>query len=462
MVINNSLKASLIKLIYIKTFGCSLNLSDSELMAGLLQDAGFEVIIDESLLTTTNINKIELVLINTCTVKNLAENKFWKELEKWQKLKKKIIVAGCIPQAEPDILNNKLKDVSVIGTSQLTQILKMVIETINGKIIHNIDKNIEIKYKRLNFPKIRKNKIIEIIPICEGCLGNCSYCKTKHARGNLISYPKEEIIQQAKQAIAEGCKELWITSQDNGCYGFDNYKNEKYFLPSLLKDILALEGEFRIRLGMCNPNHIIKIKKELIQVFKHPKMFKFLHIPVQAGNNRILKLMNRAYSVEDFKDIVEEFRKEIPEITISTDIIVGFPEETEKEFKESVALIKRIIPDVLNFSRFWIRKGTSAEKMNQVHGKLSKIRSQTIKDEFDKIIVEKNKKLIGKVYSVLIDDYALYDALGTRNDFYKSIIIKKDSILAGKKYVKTSLTLGKFVKVKIIGIGKYDLRGELL
>lgn len=443
------------KTVYIKTFGCSLNQTDSENMAGLLEEAGFDVVTNYGVpnhLWKENPDSkkdFDVVIINTCSVKNLAESKFFREFRIWKEMGKKVIVSGCIPQADPQILKTSLKDIPIIGTRQIVHVVDIVNDTLNGKIVQNISNDYN---DRLNLPKIRKTGIIEILPISEGCLSNCTYCKTKFARGELLSYPKEKIIMQFKSALALGCREFWITSQDNGCYGFDIYRKEKYFLPQLLNDMLNIEGEFMIRLGMANPDHIKRIKEDLVQTFKHPKMFKFLHIPIQAGNDRVLKSMKRFYTVKDYEDIVNDFKKEIPEIGISTDIIVGFPEETEEEFKDSLKLIQRTNPDVVNLSRFWLRKGTAAEKMKQLTGTIIKKRSEKMKKLFVELSTEKGKKFIGKEYLALINETGKNNSIIARNESYKQIIINNDNVHK----------VGDFVKVKITSSGTFDLRGEII
>lgn len=443
------------KTVYIKTFGCSLNQTDSENMAGLLEESGFDVITNYGIpnhlwkKNPESRKDFDIVIINTCSVKNLAESKFLKEFRQWKEKGKTVIVAGCIPQADPEMLNTTLKNVPVIGTRQIVHVVDIVNDALSGKIVQNLSNDYN---ERLNLPKIRKTGIIEILPISEGCLSNCTYCKTKFARGELLSYPKDKILMQFKSALAQGCKEFWITSQDNGCYGFDIYRKEKYFLPQLLNDMLAVEGEFRIRLGMANPDHIKRIKDDLIQTFKHPKMFKFLHIPIQSGNNRVLKSMKRFYTVKDYEDIIKDFEKAIPEITISTDIIVGFPGENEEEFMDSMRLVERTKLDVLNLSRFWLRKGTAAEKMEQIAGGESKLRSERMKKLFDKKSEKNNKKWIGKEVIALIDELGKNNTLIARNDSYKQIILKDD----GKHKI------GNFVKIRITGSGIYDLRGEFV
>jgi len=417
--------------IYIKSYGCALNKSDSELMAGLLKQAKFEIVKD--------IEDAFVVIINTCTVKGPTETKFFNYLEKIKQKYpyKKIIITGCIPQTDPE----KVGGYSLLGTSQITNIVELVEETINDNPIEMLA---EEKFQRLNLPKIRKNPVIEIIPICEGCLGSpCSYCKVKAARGSLRSYPKEEIIKQARNAVKDRIPEIWLTAQDTGCYGEDINSN----LPELLREIIKLPGDFKIRLGMLNPNHVIEFLNELIEVYKSNKIFKFLHIPVQSGNNEILKAMKRKYKVEQFKEVIEKFKKSIPEITIATDIICGFPGETEKQFYDSLELIKQIKPAVLNISRFWPRPKTKAEKMeNQVHGSETKRRSTLMTDIFTNISRMQNERWLGWQGEILIDEKGKDDSWIGRNFAYKPVVLKGN------------YRLGDIVEVKIKKITPHDLR----
>lgn len=419
--------------IYIETAGCSLNQNDSEVMAGLLKKADFEI--------GNTPEESDLVILNTCTVKGPTEAKFWKRLCELKNMNKKIIISGCIAQTVPE----ELKDFSLIGTAQINNIVEVVEETLNDSIVKLL---IMEKNPRLNLPIIRKNPMIEIIPICSGCLGEpCSYCKVKQARGNLVSYEKDAIIKQIQKARLQAAKEIWLTAQDTGCYG----KDIKLSLPKLLQDIISLPGNFKIRIGMMNPNHIIEFIEELINILKDDKVFKFLHIPVQSGNSEILKLMKRKYSVEDFREIVKKLRKAIPNIAISTDIICGFPTETEEQFLDSLDLIKEITPDVLNISRFWPRPGTEAEKMeNQIHGNETKRRSQLLTDIFNNISLMNNEKWIGWEGEILVDEKGKDNTWIGRNYAYKPVIVKGD------------LSLGETVKVKIEKAAVHDLRGIVL
>jgi threonylcarbamoyladenosine tRNA methylthiotransferase CDKAL1 len=418
--------------IFIKTFGCSLNQSDSELMAGLLKQADFEVI--------KNIEDADAIIINTCTVKGKTEKNFFRYLAEAKKLKKKIIVAGCIPQTDPE----KLAGYPLIGTYAVNRIVEVVEETVHDNTIEILDKE---NNPRLNLPKIRKNPVIEIIPICAGCLGApCSYCKVKSARGNLLSYGKHEIIKQANRAVNEGVKEIWLTAQDTGCYG----KDASSSLPELLRELIKIPGDFKIRLGMANPNHVKEFLDELIQVYQSDKIFKFIHIPVQSGSDKILEAMKRKYTAQDFRGIISRFRQAIPEITIATDIICGLPGETDEDFQKSLDLTREIKPDVLNISRFWPRPKTEAEQMeNQVHSRITKDRSRILTQIFHNIARMRNECWFSWQGEVLVDERGKDNTLIARNYAYKPVVIRGD------------YRLGDKLNVRIRSITPFDLRAEI-
>ncbi len=418
--------------VFIKTFGCALNQSDSELMAGLLQKAEFDI--------TDDIEKADVIIVNTCTVKGPTETNFFKYLDEIKKLGKHIVVAGCIPQTDPE----KVKGYNLIGTYEVNRIAEVVEEAVNDNVIELIA---EEKNLRLNLPKVRKNPVVEIIPICAGCLGEpCTYCKVKAARGNLFSYDKKEILRQAQHAVMEGVKEIWLTAQDAGCYGKDINSS----LPELLKELADIGGDFKIRLGMMNPNHVLGFLDELIEVYKSDKMFKFLHVPVQSGSDSILKLMKRKYAAADFKEIIRRFREAIPEITIATDVICGFPDEKEEDYDKTRDLIKEIKPDVLNISRFWARPKTAAASMgHKVKGDEIKRRSSLMTDLFHNIARMRNERWTGWTGEILIDELGKDDSFVGRNYTYKPVI------------VRGNLKIGDKVKVHIRRTTSFDLRGDI-
>jgi MiaB/RimO family radical SAM methylthiotransferase len=244
-----------------------------------------------------------------------------------------------------------------------------------------------------------------------------------------------------EKCVADGCKEIWITGQDTCCYGFDRGTN----LARLLKMVVDVPGDFKVRVGMGNPRHVPKYLAELVEVMKHPKIFKFLHIPVQAGNNEVLKAMRRGHTVETFIDIVNAVRKEIPEMTISTDIIVGYPTETEEQFEDTLKLVENVKPDVINIARFSPRPGTAAATMQgQVHGNVMKERSRQLTDVYRKVSAERNKQWLGWEGEVIVDE-KVKEGVSARNYAYKTIVIRKD------------IPLGTVLKVKITEASTYFL-----
>jgi threonylcarbamoyladenosine tRNA methylthiotransferase CDKAL1 len=413
--------------VYFETYGCTLNFSDTELMQGLLVDVGFTIVDDP--------NDSEVIVVNTCAVKKPTENKFFNKLKKLEDLRRPIIIAGCIAKALPE----KLKKYSLISPDNINDIVSVIEETMHDNTEKLLDYE---KNPRLNLPLVRKNKIVEILPISKGCQGECTYCVVKYARGEFYSYQKEDIINQARSAINKGVKEIWVTAQDTGCYG----KDLKSSLPELLNELVKLPGDFKIRVGMMNPNHVEEMFDDLVEVLKNKKLFKFVHIPVQAGNDKILKKMKRKYTSSEFKTIVKNFREAIPEITIATDVICGFPGETKEQFQDTVNLIDEIKPEVMNISRFWSRPKTAAAKLFPLSGKETKERSRKITDIFDWILFEQNKKWRNWQGEIIIDEKGRDDQWIGRNSSYKPVI------------VNGNYKLGDQLNVKVELVTKYDLR----
>ncbi len=424
--------------IHFQTHGCSTNLSESEIMMGLLKKANFEIVSEPE--------KADILVINICTVKGkeVALRNIRKLNENFPN--KKLIVASCITRIILKEARKIREDASFISTHNIKSVVDVIEEVLNDNIIEATGRD---EYKKINLPKIRKNPIIGIIPILNSCANYCSYCSVRYVKGKLLSYDMEDIKAEVLKCLQDGCKELWVTSQDNAAYMLEKEKINK--LPELLNEIVNLDKDFFVRIGMMNPSHLIDILEPMIDIYRNKKIFKFLHVPVQSGNNEILKLMKRNYTVNDFKKIIDEFRKNIPNLTISTDIIVGFPTETEQQFNDSLNLIKEIRPDVLNISRFQARYGTEAAKMEgQIDGGITKNRSRLLTDIFTNISRMNNEKWLDWKGEILIDEKGKHDTLVGRNFAYKPVIIRGD------------FKLGDFVKVKIENVTPYDLRGELV
>jgi len=418
--------------VFIRTFGCTLNQSDSEVMAGLLVKAGHELVND--------LKKAEVVLFNTCTVKDRPEKRFFSELEKALANKKKVVVAGCIPQA--DAHNALLKGVSLVGVRNLGSVAEAVEETVKGNVVRMLKFS---DNPRLNLPKVRKNQAVEIIPIASGCVGECSYCKTRLARGKLFSYDARAIKQQFESALKDDIKEVWLTSQDCGAYGKDIDSS----LPKLLTELLCVKGDYRLRLGMLNPNHTAEFLGELVKVLKHPNMFKFAHLPLQSGSDNVLKAMNRKYKAEDFVKIVKRLRKEIPMITIATDIICGFPSETEEDFEKTCKLLEKLKIPVVNITKFCPRKGTPAFRMPKLNTKIVQKRSGKLVELQARII--DNKEWLGWKGRIIIDEIGKDNSVVGRNDYYKPVVVKNSNLKVGdESEVKVVRVLQNYLEANLM------------
>ncbi len=411
---------------YIETYGCSANFAESEMMVSLLLDEGHELVSEA---------EADVIIINTCGVKDPTEQKILFRLDSLKN--RKVVVTGCLPLIRRDLVN-KYPNFSFLSPDKEYRITEAIKE-------HVVDLEILQKPKFIH-KHFRFNPLIEIVPISLGCTGSCTYCATKFARGHIRSYPISEIVEQVKFAVSTGAKEIWITSQDTGAYGIDIGTS----LPSLLKKILnSVEGEYYIRIGMMNVDHAMRIFDDLIKIYENPHIFKFLHLPVQSGSDDVLIHMHRNYSVEDFIDLVNIFRAHFPLSTLSTDMIVGYPTETDNDFQMSVELIKRVLPDVVNVSKFSPRPGTLASKLKKLNTKILKERSRILSEVGRSASFERNKLWMGWKGWVLVDEKGKNGGFKGRNEHYKQIIL--EGVKFGEKY-----------NVEIVDFGVSYLKGKII
>ena len=354
--------------IYVKTFGCSHNISDSEFMMGQLVDYGYQLVQDPLI--------ADLILINSCTVKNPSQDALMRMVFESKDIKKPVVVCGCVTQGEKDIQG--LENVSMIGVTQIDRVVEVVEETLKGHTVQLLEKK---GLPSLDLPKIRKNKLIEILAVNVGCLGNCTYCKTKHARGHLGSYHPDDIIRRVLRACEDGANEIWLTSEDTGAYGRDIGTNIAELLIALLA---KLPREVMLRIGMTNPPYILEHLEAMAAILNHPQVFGFLHLPIQSASNTVLERMNREYTLQDFSTVADYLIKNVPEFSLSTDIICGFPGETDSEHLETIKLISKYRFEMLNISQFYPRPGTIAARMKEVESKVRKQRSTEVTNLFTK------------------------------------------------------------------------------
>ncbi|MFX1600450.1 MAG: radical SAM protein, partial [Promethearchaeota archaeon] len=287
-------------------------------------------------------------------------------------------------------------------------------------------------------------KITGIIPISEGCLGSCTYCCVKNARGKLNCYEPESIILNVEYQLKQGIRQIYLTSQDCSTYQYNGTT-----LAEIVKKITSLKYKFFLRIGMINPSFLIENTEQLISIFKQPKVYHFLHIPIQSGSNKILRIMQRKYLISDIIDNIAYLREEFENLTISTDIICGFPGETEYEFYRTINFIKWLKPEILNISKFTPRPGTKAKEMKLLDTKIIKERSIRLSRVFRNTLSNMNEIWIDWQGEVLIlhKGTEQNQAFG-RNFAYKNIFI--DDYQGG---------FGDFIQVKIVKIDGFNLYG---
>lgn len=425
--------------VFVKSFGCSTNLADGEVLAGCLAEAGYEL--------TRSVKDASLVILNTCAVKGPTENRMIETLRRVPR-RKKVIVSGCLPLISFDRLCKEARFDGVVGPAVGDEIVKVVKNVMEGKRVVALNGALHVK-PRLDLPRLRLNPVTSIIPVSYGCLGSCAYCCVVFARGHLRSYGVREIVERAKQDLRRGVREFWITSQDTACYGRDRGTN----LAELLKAICSVDGDFKVRVGMMTPNVVIDILDQLIQVFQRNRVFKFVHLPVQSGDDRVLRLMRRFYSVADFRKIVDAFRADFPEITLSTDVICGFPDESEEAFEKTLRLIEEVKPDVVNVSKFFARPKTPAAEMreNLVPSSEIKRRSTKVAELARKVAFQRNQEWVGWTGEILVDEVGKIPGSWVgRNPAYKPVAVKS-----------TDSLLGKTLRVKVVRAFATHLEGEV-
>lgn len=375
--------------VFIETFGCTANAGDTMKLRAILRKSGHKIVMEE--------READVVIVNTCTVTKRTELNVLKRLEALKGQGKEVVVAGCMAAAQPELVRSILGRDTALVTPQ---------------DIYN-SKEQEFEF----------DGVICIIPISIGCVGNCSYCIVKRARGKLTSYEPEQICEAVKSAVDRGAKEIRFTAQDCSAYGLDSQGIQ---LPELLKMISAVRGEFRVRVGMMNPFTLLPVLDDLLDAFESEKVFKFFHVPVQSGSDRVLNDMCRAYKVDEFVDIVTGIRNRFDNCTISTDFIIGFPTETDCDFLLSLNLLAEVRPEKVNITRFSPRPMTEATKQKDLLEREKKRRSRIISAVYHQLALAANRELEGTVVHVLTTEQGKKGGVIARDCAYHMVVLKED------------------------------------
>ncbi len=396
--------------VYYEPYGCSQNIAETGMLASSLGE-----IVEEP-------EDADIIVIGTCIVIEHTEHRMLRRIEELKRYGKKVVVYGCLPSARREVLPEGVIPVRTWELPRAHEIIGTGDSPMNH--IYTMDR-------------------VATVPIANGCLGSCTYCITRLARGHVRSFDPGWIKTAVKKALSQGMKEIRLSSQDTAAYGRDIGIN----LAVLLDNLTSLDYEFRIRVGMMEPMETLEILDPLISSYTSPKVYKFLHLPVQSGDDYILKRMNRGYTADDFLEIIHEFKTKIPDLLLSTDIIVGFPGETDESIERTKELIMKVKPEILNITRFSPRPKTPAYRWKRPSTNNVKRWSRELSELHFSILREINRKYLGKRFTVLVAQKGKRGNYVGRTDAYRPVILK-------------TARLGEFHEVVVTGYRDTYLIGE--
>ncbi len=409
--------------VHVATYGCSANQASAEIMINSIKQMGHELVDEKD---------AEVVVLNSCTVKYATEQKILHKIRKNGKKGVEVVVSGCMPQVQLDDILKNNPEAHILGVNSISRVGD-VLDGIERSFVDEVSvERIEIFSNEpegfLNTGRVRFNPNIHICQISQGCNYKCAYCIVKLARGRLRSFDPLSIVRDIETAVNEGCREIWLTSQDNGQYGMDIGIR----LPELLGMVTAIPGDFKVRVGMMNPFSLMSILDDLLEAFDNDKIFKLIHLPIQSASGDVLKCMNRFHSIKDVDEIITRSKSKFDDLTLFTDIIVGFPGEKDEDFEKTVEWVRKYRPDKVNISRYTPRPHTKAWGYRNIDSRIVVNRSNELHRVCEEIKLETKKSMIGWKGSVFVSKEAKFEGFMARTDSYKPIVIKDDTLSPGQ------------------------------
>jgi len=382
---------------HIETYGCEANRGESRQIERRLRDAGHHRV--------DGPESADVAILNTCTVVETTERRMLRRAEELGRETADLVVTGCMALAQGDAFREAGLDARICGWDEVPTAVG------NGECPTTTPDTEPIL-----------DGVVGILPIARGCMSDCSYCITKQATGKIDSPPIEENVRKAEALIHAGAKEIRVTGQDTGVYGWEQGERK---LADLLERICAIPGDFRVRVGMANPKGVHGIREELAEVFaEHEELYDFLHAPVQSGSNAVLGDMRRQHTVDEFREVVDAFDDRLEAWTLATDFIVGFPTETPADHEASMALLRDVRPEKINVTRFSKRPGTDAADMKGLGGTTKKERSRAMTDLKMALMAEVYGDMVGERRDVLVVEPGTGDSVKCRDQAYRQIVIQ--------------------------------------
>ncbi|QCI16104.1 tRNA (N6-isopentenyl adenosine(37)-C2)-methylthiotransferase MiaB [Buchnera aphidicola] len=438
------------KFIYIKTWGCQMNEYDSSMMISLLQK-------NNKYKLTKFAENADILILNTCSIREKAQEKVFHQLGRWKKIKNKnsnviIALGGCVATQEGEEIFKRANYVDIIfGTQTLHRLPKMIAE---------VEKN-RRSFIDISFPKLEKfNYFFEpntkgytaAISIMEGCNKYCSFCVVPYTRGNEISRPCDDVLFEISKLAEQGVREINLLGQNVNAYEGPTFNGKICYFSELIRLVAEINGIDRIRFTTSNP---LEFTDDIIEVYKDtPKLVSFLHLPVQSGSNKILNLMKRSYTVEEYQLIVKKLILARPNIQISSDFIVGFPGESEKDFQETMELIKKINFDMSFSFIYSSRPGTPASELNDnIDIQEKKERLYRLQNQINIQTMQWSRKMFKSTQSILVEGVSKQNIM----ELYGRTENNRTVTFIGSPNM-----IGKFINVKINKVHTHSLKGELI
>jgi len=413
---------------HIETYGCTSNRGETQQIERALREGGHH--------PAEGPEAADVAILNTCTVLEKTErNMLRRAAELDEETPGDLVVTGCMALAQGDQFREAGVDAEILHWDDVPQ------HVLNGEC-PTVTPDTE--------PVL--NGVVGILPIARGCMSDCSYCITKQATGKIDSPPVAENVEKARALVHAGAKEIRITGQDTGVYGWDDGERK---LHELLDRICAIEGDFRVRVGMANPKGVHGIREELAAVFAdNEKLYNFLHAPVQSGSDDVLGDMRRQHQVAEYREVVDAFDDALDYWTLSTDFIVGFPTEDPADHQASLELLRETRPEKINVTRFSKRPGTDAADMKGLGGQIKKDRSKEMSGLKMDVVGGAYEEMVGRESSVLLVEDGTDDSLVGYDEAYRQVVITDAE--------ERGLSLGEFVDVEITSHNTVYAFGEPL
>jgi MiaB-like tRNA modifying enzyme len=414
---------------HIETYGCTANRGESRQIERALREGGHHPVEEPT--------AADVAILNTCTVVEKTEhNMLRRARELDEQTPADLVITGCMALAQGEAFAEAGIDAEVLHWDDVPDHVR------NGECPTTTPDADPVL-----------DGVVGILPIARGCTSDCSYCITKQATGRIDSPPVEENVEKARALVHAGARELRITGQDTGVYGWDTGERKLHVL--LERICTEIDGDFRVRVGMANPKGVHGIREELAATFaEHDELYNFLHVPVQSGSDDVLGEMRRQHSVAEFREVVQSFDRALDEWTLSTDFVVGFPTETEADHQESVALLRETRPEKINVTRFSKRPGTDAAKLDGLGGQTKKDRSSELVEAKMEVVGAAHEQMVGDEREVLVVEDGTDESLVGYDSAYRQVAIPGAQ--------RAGVELGEFVTCEITGHSTVYALGDLV